>query len=159
MDRVLFTIRRTGVSYAARTAKLLEKWHFTHARIDIFVIHDQLAAWHGIVHQSTIRGRLGVSRRTMSVMMQRLERRGMIERHRSTSDRRQLVVTITELGRSAYLEARARIGEKLFTPLVDDCLFLRDWVTAIPKQRATLLGTLDLLRYQFGCTVTPPYGP
>jgi DNA-binding MarR family transcriptional regulator len=159
MDSVLFTVRRTGVSYAARTAKLLEKWHFTHSRVDIFVIHARLSAWHGIVHQSTIRGQLGISRRTMSVMMQRLERRGFIERHRCSSDRRQIVVTITERGRSCFRAVRERLGEKLFTPVVDGSLFVFDWATAVPKQRARILGSLDMLRYQFGDTVVPPYPP
>ncbi len=159
MDRALFDIRRAGVCYAARTAKLLERWQFTHSRVDIFMIHAQVIARHGVVFQCDIRARLGVSRSTMTVMMARLERRGFIERRRSEYDRRKIVVAITELGRRAFGELRDRVGPDLFTPDVNTRLTFHDFKTPLPIKRGRLLELVSVVRAQFGDFSSGPYPP
>ncbi len=160
MDRVVFNVRRAGVCYAAYVAKVLRRWHFTHARVDIFVIHAHVAARQGVVYQSEIRAHLGCARRTMSVMMQRLEARGMISRTRSEEDRRKIVVEITPLGRHAFADVVALFGKELLTPFVNAYLQFHELKTPVPVQRTRFLGYLATVRTQFGDFVTGgPYPP
>ena len=159
MDRVVFDVRRAGVCYVTRAAKLLGRWSFTHARVDVFVIHAQAIARFGVVFQCDIRARLGVSRSTMSMMMARLERHGFIERRRSEHDRRRVVVTITPLGQRTFAEVRAHLGPGLLTPHVDGHLLLHDYRTAIPVQRQRILTAIGVLRSQFQDFSRSPYPP
>lgn len=159
MDCVLFNVRRAGVCYVNRAAHLLRRWNFTHSRVDVFVIHARVLAHHGVVYQSDIRARLGIARRTMSVMMRRLERRGLIERRRSEEDRRKIVVAITERGRRAFTEIRTVVGEGFFTPYVNANLQFHDFRTALNLKRSRFLGYLGALREQFGDVSTSPYPP
>lgn len=162
MDCVLFNVRRVGVCYANHVAKLLRRWNFTHARVDVFVIHARVIAQHGVVYQSDIRARLGIARRTMSIMMRRLELRGMIERRRSEEDRRKIVVGITELGRKAFAELRGFVGDDWLTPAVNINLLFNDppiSVSSVPLKRSRFLGYLGALRAQFGDLSTAPYPP
>ena len=159
MDCVLFNVRRVGVCYANQAAKLLRRWRFTHARVDVFTIHERVLARFGVVYQSDIRARLGIARRTMSIMMRRLELRGFIERRRSEEDRRKIVVSITELGRRAFAEIRTFVGVDLLTPSVNTHLQFHDFPTPLPLKRSRFLGFLGALRAQFGDYSNSPYPP
>jgi DNA-binding MarR family transcriptional regulator len=158
MDRALFDIRRAGVSYAAHAAKILGRWKFTHSRVDVFMIHTQVLAYHGVVFQSDLGARLGIARSTLSVMMQRLERRGYITRHRAEHDRRHVVVTITPLGRKLFAELRGEIGPQLLTPYVDaHLLFHGDFKVPVALKRKQLLGIVGVIRRQFHDFSSGPY--
>ncbi len=160
MDRALFNVRRAGVCYAARAAKLLRRWSFTHSRVDIFTIHARVIAVHGVVLQADIRARLGIAPCTMTIMMQRLERRGLIERRRAEHDRRHIVVTITPLGQQAFAELRERVGPNLFTPHVDAQLMFHERIrTPVALKRARLISYVDLVRDMFGDFSRAPYPP
>ncbi len=159
MDRVVFDVRRAGVCYVTRAAKLLSRWSFTHTRVDVFTIHSQVIARHGVVLQCDIRARLGVSRSTMSMIMARLEKRGLIARRRAEHDRRHIVVTITDLGRQAFDELRAHVGAGLLTPHVDGHLMLHDYRTPVPVLRTRLLQLVSVVRNQFGDFSRSPYPP
>ncbi len=159
MDRVAFDIRRAGVAYAARAAKLLGRWNFTNSRVDVFVIHSKVLAQHGVVLQTDLRARLGISRSTMSLMLTRLERRGFIERRRAEHDRRNIVVIITALGRAVFDELVSRVGPTLFTPYVDTQLWLHDLRTSVAVQRARILQHVGAIRELFGDSSRAPYPP
>lgn len=160
MDRVAFDIRRAGVCYAARAAKLLRQWNFTHSRVDVFIIHARVLATHGVVFQSDIRARLGIAACTMTIMMQRLERRGFIERRPAEHDRRLIVVTITPLGQRTFAELHARCGPELFTPHVDTALALHgDFQIPVAVKRARLLMYVGVVRTLFCDSSRSPYPP
>ncbi len=159
MDSIAFGTRRVGVCYAARVAKALRRWNFTHSRVDIFVIHARVLAFHGVVYQSDICARLGITRPTMSVMMRRLERRGLIARRRSEEDRRKIVVQITELGRAAFGDVRQFLGPDLLTSHVNTFLQLHDFRTPLAEKRSRFLGFLGALREAFGDFSKSPYPP
>lgn len=159
MDQILFEIRRAGVSYAKTAARAMKRWMFTHSRVDIFVIHEQLTAQFGAAYQSDIRARLGITRCTMSVMMRRLERRGYIERTRSKRDIRKLVVAITDLGRRAFAEIRATLGNELFTPFVNAPFFVLRHPTPVEQSRESLHRDLAMVRSQFRDITAGPYPP
>ncbi len=92
-------------------------------------------------------------------MMTRLERRGLIARRRSEEDRRKVVVAITDLGRSAFGEVRALVGEQFLTPDVNANLFFHDFKTAVPITRSRFLGYLGVILQQFGDWSRAPYPP
>ncbi len=160
MDRIAFNVRRAGVCYAARAAKILRRWNFTSTRVDVFVIHARVAAMHGVVFQSDIRARLGIAACTMTIIMQRLERRGFIERRPAEHDRRLIVVTVTPLGRATFGELLGHVGPSLFTPLVDAQLMISgDFGTPVPVKRARVLASIDLVRSLFSDWSRAPYPP
>ncbi len=160
MDRITFNVRRAGVAYAACAAKVLRRWSFTHSRVDIFVLHARIVAMHGVVFQSDIRARLGIAPCTMTIMMQRLERRGFIERRPAEHDRRLIVVSITELGRRVFADLTAHIGADLFTPHVDTQLMFTGKVRVpVALKRARCLAAIDVVRNLFGDMSRAPYPP
>ncbi len=160
MDRACFNVRRAGVCYAARAAKLLRRWNFTHSRVDVFVIHARVLAMHGVVFQSDIRARLGIAACTMTIMMQRLEKRGFIERRPAEHDRRMIVVTITPLGRHTFADLQGRVGGQLFTPYVDSQLMLAgNFTMPVAAKRAQLIAQIDILRDLFSDFSRSPYPP
>lgn len=63
----------------------------------------------GLHSPSELRGALGLSAPATSAMLERLERAGHIERHRSTQDRRGVEVTVTDSARA--------VGSAMFSPL------------------------------------------
>jgi DNA-binding MarR family transcriptional regulator len=93
----------------------------------------------------------------MSVMMQRLERRGFIHRERSDHDRRHVVVTITPLGQRVFAELRAEIGPGFLTPYVNAHLTFHEFKTPVPVKRARILKDIAVLRGQFHDFSSGPY--
>lgn len=73
--------------------------------------------------QQEVAGRLGVDRTTMVVLIDELERKGLVQRRRDPDDRRKNVVTLTEAGRATLRDA-SRAGEqaerRFLGPLSDD---------------------------------------
>lgn len=124
--------------------------NFTPSRVDVFVCHAGLLAWHGVVYQSAIRARLGITRASMSMMLHRLERRGFIRRYRSDADRRNVIVEITDAGRAAYAEIRHLVDDRHYSEIVNANLTFIDFHEAVPVKRRRLLRYLDALRKQFG---------
>src|SRR6202012_1357591 len=64
---------------------------------------------------------LGVSRATVSRMMQSLETLGFIERWRSAIDRRVKMVKLTKLGRKHFLRANQMFRRSGWAQLAVDC--------------------------------------
>ena len=58
----------------------------------------QIVAEKGNCHPSEIATRMGVSQATISVLIKKLESWGLLERHQSEADRRQIDLTITQDG-------------------------------------------------------------
>lgn len=55
---------------------------------------------------SFVANRLGVTLGTMNIAMNHLEKKGYIERNRSTEDKRVVLVTLTKKGKKAYYHHR-----------------------------------------------------
>ncbi|WP_377269859.1 MarR family winged helix-turn-helix transcriptional regulator [Peterkaempfera sp. SMS 1(5)a] len=63
---------------------------------------------------------LGVDRTTMVALVDGLEERGLVERHRSPQDRRRNIVELTETGRSCLRQAeqaRLEVERRFLAPL------------------------------------------
>jgi DNA-binding MarR family transcriptional regulator len=90
---------------------------------------------------------LGVAARTVTSLVDALEREGLVERARHPTDRRAYLLTLTAQGRSTHAKA-----EEL------DRAALASATSALsPEQRAALLDLLGVLRS--GVPDVPPPGP
>lgn len=65
----------------------------------------QIVAETGSKTPKEIAGRMGVSQATMTALIDKLAAKGLVARQRSEADRRQTNVLITEIGRTAVIEA------------------------------------------------------
>lgn len=68
---------------------------------------------------SVVAGRLDVTLATLNVAIGKLERKGFVERRRSETDRRQMLVKLTAKGRKAY-RAHDAFHRDLITAVVED---------------------------------------
>lgn len=98
---------------------------------DQFVLLTALADGDGVT-QKNLAERIHSDPNTMSEMLGRLERRGLVARDRNADDRRALSVSLTEAGRAAQRRAMEGVGAF--------CGALGDLVPA--DERESLLGHL-----------------
>lgn len=90
----------------------LASWGLTHASVAVLHV---LGA--GSSSQRELAAAIGVEEQTVSRLVERLERSGLVERHRDPQDRRRFVVTRTDSGRQALAEAVDEdAAERLFSP-------------------------------------------
>jgi DNA-binding MarR family transcriptional regulator len=109
---------------------------FKHAQMKLAEEGVQALASHGIntrelavlavfadeypLSQLEAAGRLGIDRTTMVALVDELERKGLVERHRSPEDRRKNVVELTDAGREAQgkgEQARKKAEDRFLAPL------------------------------------------
>ena len=82
------------------------------------LLHD-----HGEMSQSQIASLLGIRPQSLSEMLAKAEADGVIVRRQSTEDKRQTLVSLTELGQSrveTYRENHRRQAAEFLTPLTED---------------------------------------
>ena len=82
------------------------------------LLHD-----HGEMSQSQIASLLDIRPQSLSEMLAKAETDGVIVRRQSTEDKRQTLVSLTELGQSrveTYRENHRRQAEEFLDPLTDD---------------------------------------
>ncbi len=82
------------------------------------LLHD-----HGEMSQSQIASRLGIRPQSLSEMLAKADADGVIVRRQSTEDKRQTLVSLTELGQSrveAFRENHRRQAAEFLAPLTDD---------------------------------------
>ena len=82
------------------------------------LLHD-----HGEMSQSQIASLLGIRPQSLSEMLAKAETDGVIVRRQSTEDKRQTLVSLTELGQSrveTYRENYRRQAEEFLDPLTDE---------------------------------------
>jgi len=110
MHRVFFSVKRVHLRIVEVGKGLLRRFHLTPARFDMM----RIVLVHGTdgVLQSRIRELLGVSATTVSRMLLSLEELGFIARHEWEHDARQLIVTLTELGKKRVTEAMEALVER-----------------------------------------------
>ena len=78
---------------------------------------------HCEMSQTQIASHLGIRPQSLSEMLAKAESDGVIVRRQSTEDKRQTLVSLTDLGRSrveTYRENHRRQAAEFLTPLTDD---------------------------------------
>ena len=96
MHRVFFSVKRVHLRIVEIGKKLLKEHELTPARFDLLRVVD--AHHPQPVPQSKIRALLGVSAATVSRMLISLEKLGFVVREKSTTDARNLLVSLSDLG-------------------------------------------------------------
>ena len=95
----------------------------------------------------SIAERVGLAQATITNMVDRLETKGLVERQRSESDRRQVNVILTAAGR----DAQARAPAALQTIFLKNFAILQDWekhaILAALLRVADLMNAKDLDAY------------
>lgn len=90
-----------------------------------------------------IAGRLGITQATTTALLQRLEAQGMIQRRRGDSDRRQVWLSLTEVGQKALAIAPDGVHAQFH----DQFVVLADWeqamLVASLERVAAMLGNHD----------------
>lgn len=100
-DKSLIALRRILRSTELYGRKLAKAAGLTAAQIRVL----QIVSEQGDVTQKAIAARMGVSQPTMSSLIDRLEKKQLVERHPSRLDRRQTNIIITDAGTAAIARA------------------------------------------------------
>jgi DNA-binding MarR family transcriptional regulator len=111
MNSTFFALKRAHQSTLNLTRRTLRALGLTAARFDMLYVLMRSRECRAVVPEDTLRfnpgyrqtrlvRKLGVSRATVSRMLASLEELGFVVRRRCDSDRRQLRILLTELGRS-----------------------------------------------------------
>lgn len=77
----------------------------------------------GEMSQSQLACHLGIRPQSLSEMLAKTEADGMIERRQSTEDKRQTIVSLTEIGKSrveTFREVHRKHAEEFLNPLTDE---------------------------------------
>jgi DNA-binding MarR family transcriptional regulator len=109
----------------------LSHWDLNHA--SIAVLHVLLT---GPLTQRELAAATQVEDQTMSRTVERLERSGYVQRHRDDTDRRRLVVSLSDEGRRTCLRASDRAVAESFFDQVVDVGRLREDLIAIIRTRS-----------------------
>jgi DNA-binding MarR family transcriptional regulator len=132
MNQQFFGLKRAFHATLRLTRASLAKLGLTAARFDLLYAlprgRDRSSC---TIRQSDLRGRLGVSRPTVSRMLGSLEELGLIRRTRDRVDGRQRVVALTEEGCTLIRRALRHFFESGWAQLALDSALGRD----LPGQR------------------------
>jgi DNA-binding MarR family transcriptional regulator len=116
MHGVLFRVKRVHWRAIATYGRIVADLGLTAARVDVLrAIGDRFTEFDS---QSAIARYLGVSRATISVMVRRMIRRGLVFQERHHRDKRKRVVGLTEIGRRAINTAIRRIDKPVQRGLI-----------------------------------------
>ena len=121
MNAQFFGLKRAFHATLRLTRPLLAKLGLTAARFDLlYALPHGRNQFCRQMRQSNLRACLGVSRPTVSRMLASLEERGLVHRARDVFDRRQVLVTLTQHGRTLIRKAVRHFIESGWTELALD---------------------------------------
>ncbi|RFU42828.1 MarR family transcriptional regulator [Actinomadura logoneensis] len=117
-DRLGYLLKHVQARLAEESARALEPFGVSGRELAVLAVLGESRP----ISQLEGAGRLGVDRTTMVGLVDRLERRGLVERRRSEQDRRKNVVALTPDGEDLLRraeEARRRMERAFLEPLGD----------------------------------------
>lgn len=139
-DESLIALRRILRATELYGRELAQKAGLTAVQIRVLQIVNET----GQSTPKAISQRMGVSQATMTALIDRLSAKGMVERQRSETDRRQTNLLITEKGRAAVQSDPDPLQQRF----VKRFEALEDWeqalTVAVLERVASMLGTADI---------------
>jgi DNA-binding MarR family transcriptional regulator len=165
MNQNFFGLKRAFHGTLRITRAALARIGLTAARFDLLhALPHEVGQYRPQTRQSALRGKLGVSRPTISRMLRSLEELGLVRRTRDSFDGRQLVVTLTPSGEALIRRAERRFIRSGWAQLAIDCALDmaspgKRWSDPMHClwQMETLEGLLRRIRKAFGDVATLYY--
>ncbi|WP_034483450.1 MarR family winged helix-turn-helix transcriptional regulator [Actinomadura oligospora] len=117
-DRLGYLLKHVQARLTEESARALEPFGITGRELAVLAVLGESRP----ISQLEGAGRLGVDRTTMVGLVDRLERRGLVERRRSEQDRRKNVVALTGDGEDVLRraeDARRSMEDAFLAPLGD----------------------------------------
>jgi len=122
MDRhtdVLIALRRIIRAIDMRSRRLMQQAGFTGPQLLIL----QALGAHGEMSAGDLAREVNLSQGTVTSILDRLEKRGLIQRVRSETDRRKVFVTLTDSGKEQLASAPTLLQERF----IERFTGLKDW--------------------------------
>lgn len=117
-DQVLVSLRQIIQAIDLHSKKLERESGLTGPQLLIM----RLTGTHGEITSGVIARKVSLSQATVTTILDRLERKGLLGRKRSADDKRKVIVTLTEAGEKALQNAPALMQEsfiRCFSQLED----------------------------------------
>lgn len=139
-DTSLIALRRILRATELYGRELAKAAGLTAAQIRVL----QVIAETGVSNPTAIATRMGVSQATITALIDRLQKKALVERHRSQRDRRQTDLTLTPDGQAAIVRAPDALQQRY----VQQFEALEDWeqsmIVAALERVASMLGADQL---------------
>lgn len=111
--QIIFSIRRLIQANELYTKELNKKYHVSSAQLNcILTLHE-----YGPLPPSKIAGHIMVKSSTVTGVVDRLEKKGFVERMRNSPDRRVITIQLTEAGKKLAQNAPPPIQQKIIDGL------------------------------------------
>lgn len=118
-EEVLVALRRIIRAIDLQSRQLMQRSGLTGPQL----LTMQVIARHGELNMGELARLVNLSQGTVTTILDRLERRGLVTRTRSTADKRRVVVSVSEAGHAALADAPTLLQEHFIQAFQT----LRDW--------------------------------
>lgn len=134
-DHIVASIRRIIRAIDLQSRRLQDRHKLTGPQLATLRAAERL----GAITISALARAVHLSQPTVSGILNRLERRGLVERKRSDDDRRSVVIEVTEEGRRLLDEAPSLLQERFRAELARLEDWERHWMLAALERIASMM--------------------
>lgn len=134
-DHIVASIRRIIRAIDLQSRRLLDRYKLTGPQLATLREADRM----GSVSTSALARSVHLSQPTVSGILTRLEKRGLIRRERSPDDRRSVEITVTPEGTRVLAEAPSLLQERFRAELARLEGWERHWLLAALERIASMM--------------------
>ncbi len=133
-DNVLICLRRITQAIELHSRQLVRQYGITTPQLVLLrQIHDKES-----ITVSEVAKQISLKQTTVTDILNRLERKGLVSRHKDTGDRRRVLVKETDVGKKLLATAPSPLQETFLEKFEN----LEDWQQNMILSSLQLLGTL-----------------
>lgn len=153
-DDIVAAIRRVIRAIDLQSRRLLDRYELTGPQLATLRTAAQL----GAPSIGTLARAVHLSQPTVTGILNRLERRGLIARERSSDDRRSVAIRVTPEGRELLAQAPSLLQDQFRDELARLEEWERHWLLAALQRIASMMDaeTIDASPYLETGPVSPP---